>query len=151
MEVYLKTNFDQWFNITKGYKASVDHNTRTPINLENWNLEMKKKARSDFKALNTIQCGLTEEELNHVGLHKNVKELWDEFIELHEGTNDAKITKRDLFLNKLFNIIIQEGETANQLHARIKDILNGLHTIGHQMESQDLIRYALNAFPLNAL
>ncbi|XP_042422963.1 uncharacterized protein LOC122010490 [Zingiber officinale] len=134
MEVYLKTNFDQWFNITRGYKAPVD-NAGIPMDPEHWNPEMKKKAQIDLKALNTIQCRLTKEELNRVGPHENAKKLWDKLIELYEGTNDAKITKRDLFLHKLFNVKMQEGETASQLHVRIKDILNGLHTIDHQLEN----------------
>ena len=80
------------------------------------------------------------------GPHQNAKELWDKLIKLHEGTSDAKVTKRDLLLNKIFNIKMQEGETASQLHARIKDVLNGLHAIGHQMENRDLIKYALMPF-----
>ncbi|XP_042410001.1 uncharacterized protein LOC121999378 [Zingiber officinale] len=101
---------------------------------KHWNPEMKKKAQIYFKAFNTLQCGLTKEELNRVGPHENAKEMWDKLIELHEGTNDAN-----------------KGESTSQLHARIKDILNELHTINHQMENRDLIRYALNAFPRNAL
>ncbi|XP_042423633.1 uncharacterized protein LOC122011312 [Zingiber officinale] len=113
MDVYLKIDFNQWFNIIGGYKAPID-NAEIPIDPEHWNPEMKKKAQIDFKALNTLQCGLTKEELNHIGPHKNAKELWDKFIELHERTNDAK-----------------EGESASKLNARIKDILNRLHTISH--------------------
>ncbi|XP_042460267.1 uncharacterized protein LOC122043745 [Zingiber officinale] len=133
MEVYLKMEFNQWFNVTKGYKAPMD-SAEIPMDPNNWNMEMKKKAQVDFKFLNTIQCGLTKEELNRVDPQENAKEIWDKLIELHEWTNDAK-----------------EGETVSQLHSRIKDILNGLHTIGHQIENRDLIRYAVNVFPRNAL
>ena len=44
-----------------------------------------------------------------------------------------------------------ENESANQLHTRFKDILNGLHLIGHEVENRDIIRYALKAFPRNNL
>ncbi|XP_042396671.1 uncharacterized protein LOC121986798 [Zingiber officinale] len=133
MEVYLKTDFNQWFNITRGYKALVD-NAGIPMNPKQWNPKMKKKAQIDFKTLNTLQCRLTKEELNRVSPHENTKELWDKLIKLHEGTSDTK-----------------EEETASQLHARIKNILNRLHNIGHQTEIRNLIRYALNAFPQNAM
>ncbi|XP_042380171.1 G-type lectin S-receptor-like serine/threonine-protein kinase At1g61420 [Zingiber officinale] len=49
---------------------------------------MKKKAQIDSKTLNTIQCGLTKEELNRVRPPENAKKLWDKFLELHEGTSD---------------------------------------------------------------
>ncbi|XP_042450648.1 uncharacterized protein LOC122035301 [Zingiber officinale] len=122
MEVYLKTSFDQWFSITRSYKALVN-NAGSPMDPEQWNPEMKKKAQIDFKALSTLQCGLTKEELNHVDPHENAKELWGKLIELHKGAIDAK-----------------EGKTTSQLHARIKDILKGLHNISNQMENCDLIR-----------
>ncbi|XP_042416654.1 uncharacterized protein LOC122005610 [Zingiber officinale] len=118
------TDFDQWFSITRGYKALID-NTGIPMDPEHWNPEMKKKAQINFKALYIIQCRLTKEELNRIDPYENAKELWDKLIELHKGTNNAK-----------------EGETASQLHARIKDILNGLHIISHQLENRDMIRTA---------
>ncbi|MCQ7506103.1 hypothetical protein NP150_23610, partial [Salmonella enterica] len=151
MEVYLKTDIEQWFSVRRGYATPVDDRTGKLLEPEDWNPEMKKKAQVDNKALNTLQCGLTKEELNRVGPFDTAKELWDKLIELHEGTNDSKVTKRDLLLNSLLNMKMQEEETASQLHAQIKNLLNGLHLIGHELENRDIIRYALNAFPRNSL
>ncbi|XP_042460245.1 uncharacterized protein LOC122043717 [Zingiber officinale] len=98
-------------------------NKSTSQDPERWNLEDMKKAQIDSKTLNTLQCGLTKEELNYVSLHENVKELWDKLVELHESTTNSK-----------------DGEITSQLHARIRNIMNGLHLIGHRRENHDLIR-----------
>ncbi|XP_074559153.1 uncharacterized protein LOC141815095 [Curcuma longa] len=134
MEVYLKTDIDQWFAVQTGYTPPMDEGNNVPLKPERWNPTMKKEAQVEYKAQNTLQCGLTKEELNRIGPTESAKELWDKLIKLHEGTSDAK-----------------EGESASQLHARIKEILNGLHLIGHKQENRDIIRYALNAFPRNSL
>ncbi|XP_042404748.1 uncharacterized protein LOC121994939 [Zingiber officinale] len=107
-------DIEQWFTIRRGYCAPVDEITKVPLNPERWSPEEKKKAQTDSKALNTIQCVLTKKELNRVNPHENAKDLWDKLIELHKETPNLK-----------------DGETANQLHARIKGILNRLLLIEH--------------------
>lgn len=64
-----------------------------------------------------------------------MKDLWDKLVELHKGVFDAKICKRDILFNQLYNITMKDGEIASQLHARIQDILNDLHIIGQCMEN----------------
>ena len=68
MEVFLKTNIDQWLIIRCGYTSPVN-------NPEEWTEEIKKKVQIDSKALNTLQCGLSKEELKRVGPFENAKEL----------------------------------------------------------------------------
>ena len=118
---------------------------------EKWEPTLIKKVEADARATCTLQCGLTKEELNRVRPFSNAKELWEKLIKLHEGTSDTKVSKRDLLFNKLYNLKMQDGETASQLHARIQDILNSLHVIGQRVENRDIIRYALNAFPRSTL
>ena len=96
MEVYLKTDYDQWFSVIKAYRPPVD-NFGNPLDPEQWTPDMRKKASTENKAINTLHCGLTREELNRVGPHQNAKELWDKLIELHEGTSDAKVQKETYF------------------------------------------------------
>ncbi|XP_042380072.1 uncharacterized protein LOC121972474 [Zingiber officinale] len=108
--------------VKTGLELPID-DTGKLISCENWNATVIKKVEANTKATYTLQCGLTKEELNRVDPFSSAKELWEKLIELHEGTSDMK-----------------EGETANQLHARIQDLLNGLHAIIQKVENRDITR-----------
>ncbi|XP_042448924.1 uncharacterized protein LOC122033826 [Zingiber officinale] len=116
-----------------------------PTPCEDWEPSFIKKVEANVRSTCTLQCGLTKEELKRVSPFSSAKELWEKLIELHKGTSDTKVSKRDLLLNKLYNLRMQENETATQLHARIQDLLNGLHAIGQRIENRDIIRYQQNA------
>ncbi|XP_074573485.1 uncharacterized protein LOC141829909 [Curcuma longa] len=118
-----------WIVIQMGFTLPTD-NDDIPQPCEKWDTTTKRKIETDAKATQTLQCGLTKEELNQVGPFISVKDLWDKLIKLHEGTSDTKVSKCDLLLNKLYNIKMQEGESISGLHAQIQDLLNGLHAIG---------------------
>ncbi|XP_042405104.1 uncharacterized protein LOC121995427 [Zingiber officinale] len=99
-----------------------------PISCENWDASIIKKVEANAKATCTLQCGLTREGLNRVGLFTSAKELWKKLIELHEGTTDT--------LHEGISDT-KECETTSQLHARIQDLLNGLHGIKQKIENKD--------------
>ncbi|XP_042380064.1 uncharacterized protein LOC121972464 [Zingiber officinale] len=99
------------------------------IPCDKWDTPTRKKIEANVKAIQTLQCGLTKEELNQANPFSSAKELWEKLIELHEGTSTTKV-----------------DETTSQLHARIQDLLNGLHAIRQKVENRDIIRYTLNAF-----
>ncbi|XP_074559937.1 uncharacterized protein LOC141815988 [Curcuma longa] len=61
-----------------------------PQSCELWDAATRKKIEADAKATQTLQCGLTKEELNRVGPFSSAKDLWTKLIELHEGTSDTK-------------------------------------------------------------
>ncbi|XP_074566099.1 uncharacterized protein LOC141822661 [Curcuma longa] len=128
MEYHLKTQVDMSIIIQIEFTIPTD-NDGLPQSYDKWDATTKKKIEVDVKATQTLQCELTKEELNKVGPFISAKDLWDKLIELHEGTSDTKVSKRDLLINKLYNIKMMEGESASGLHARIQDLLNGMHAI----------------------
>ena len=149
MEHYLMTEIDMWFSITEGFMAPTENGKM--LESSRWTVEQKMKAQANAKAIVTLQCGLSSEQLNKVGPFKSAKDLWDKLIELNEGTKDSRIAKRDLLINQLQNFTMKDGETVSSLHGRFKELLNGLHSVGESVENRDLIRYALKSFPRNSL
>ncbi|XP_074559814.1 uncharacterized protein LOC141815843, partial [Curcuma longa] len=109
-----------------GSSRMIQHHKATLVfwSCEFWDAATIKKIEVDVKATQTLQCGLTKEELNRVGPFSSAKDLWTKLIELHEGTSDTKML---------------EGETISGLHSRIQDILNGLHAIGQSIDNRDVI------------
>ncbi|XP_074561717.1 uncharacterized protein LOC141818016 [Curcuma longa] len=150
MECHLKTQVEMWIVIQTGFTIPFD-NDGLPLTCERWDAATRKKIEADAKATQTLQCGLTKEELNRIGPFISAKDLWNKLNELHEGTSDTKVSKRDLLLNKLYNIRMMDRESASGLHAQIQDLLNGLHAIDQKIKNHDVIRYALKAFPKNTL
>ncbi|XP_042400256.1 calcium/calmodulin-dependent protein kinase type 1-like [Zingiber officinale] len=70
-----QSNIELWFTILKGYTPPTKDGT--PLEPEDWTPPMIKKVQLNYKAISTIQCRLTMEELNQVGPYDNAKELWD--------------------------------------------------------------------------
>ncbi|XP_042460518.1 uncharacterized protein LOC122044037 [Zingiber officinale] len=113
-----------WMIIQTGLVLPLD-GTGKLVSCENWDTNLIKKIEANARATCTLQCSLTKEDLNRVGPFSSAKELWEKLIKLHEGTSNAK-----------------EDELASQLHARIQDLLNDLHTIGQRMENRNVINFA---------
>ena len=92
---------------------------------------------------------LPPQEVNRIGNYTSAKELWEKFLELHEGTSEAKLARRDLLRNQLTSLRLGEDETVAHLHSRIKEIITGLTNLGEKVSNRDSLRYALNSFPRN--
>ncbi|XP_074590609.1 uncharacterized protein LOC141846459 [Curcuma longa] len=150
MEYYLMTEIDMWFSVMEGFTAPKDAEGKV-LESAQWTTEQKRKAQANAKATVTLQCGLAKDQLNKVGPFSSARDLWNKLIELNEGTRDSRIAKRDLYMNQLQNFAMRDNETVSELHGRIKELLNGLHSIGESLENRDTIRYALKAFPQNTL
>ncbi|XP_042425800.1 uncharacterized protein LOC122013614 [Zingiber officinale] len=115
-----------WIIIQAGFTYPAKDRVLVPC--DKWNAPIRKRIEADAKATQTLQCGLTKEELNRVGSFSSAKELWEKLIELHKRTSNTK-----------------EGESASQLYARIQDLLNGFHAISQKVENRDIIRNEQNA------
>ncbi|XP_074562881.1 uncharacterized protein LOC141819489, partial [Curcuma longa] len=89
MECHLKTQAEMWIFIQTGFTIPTGSDNQ-PQSCELWDAATRKKIEADAKATQTLQCGLTKEELNRVGPFSSAKDLWTKLIELHEGTSDTK-------------------------------------------------------------
>ncbi|XP_074555688.1 uncharacterized protein LOC141811568 [Curcuma longa] len=112
-----------------------------------WNKKEQSESVANGKAEFHLLTVLPPQEVSRIGNYSSAKELWEKFLELHEGTSEAKSARKDLLRNKLINLRMMEGETVAELHAKIKELISGLSQLGESVSNRDSIRYALNAFP----
>ena len=49
-------------------------------------------------------------EVSWIGSYDSAKDLWDKFLELHVGTSEAKLARRDIFRTQLTNLRMNTGE-----------------------------------------
>ena len=93
MEVIFKTEFDILLIMKYGYEAPKDKEGY------NW----MKKEHADFVTNRKVEFHLLSvlppQEVNHIGAYESAKELWGEFLELHERTLEVKLVRRDLLRN----------------------------------------------------
>ena len=76
--------------------------------------------------------------------------ICEKLIKLHEGTSEAKLARRDLLRTQLNNIKLEKGEKVSSLHAKIKETLGGLTSVGEKLSNWDIMMKAINAFPRNS-
>ena len=90
MEVFFKTEFDILLIMKYGYAAPKDKEENT------WS----KKEQADFvangKAEFHLLSVLPPQEVNQIESYDSAKDLWEKFLELHEGTSEAKLARRDI-------------------------------------------------------
>ncbi|XP_074586962.1 serpin-ZXA-like [Curcuma longa] len=116
------------------WKRKMESGFAAPVekDLTKWS----KKDQSDFvangKAVYHLLSVLPAQEVNRIGDYASAKELWEKFLELHEGTSEAKLAKRDLLRNQLTNLRMEEGETVAHLHSKIKGLITELTNLGEK-------------------
>lgn len=79
------------------------------------NEQTKKETQVTIEAILVLQCGLSLDQLSKVGPFNNAKDLWDKLFELHEGTSNAHIAKRDLPKDNC-TTFMKNREMVNQIH-----------------------------------
>ncbi|XP_074570568.1 uncharacterized protein LOC141827234 [Curcuma longa] len=92
MEYYLRTEVDMWFSVTEGFTEPTDENGKV-LESSRWSPDQKWKSQANAKAVVTLQCGLSSEQLIKVGPYHSAKEPWDKLIELNEGIKDSRVAK----------------------------------------------------------
>ena len=144
MEVFLETDYDLLLTMEFGYEAPEGKARNQWSKKEQADHVANKKA--EFHLLSVLPT----QEVNRVGTYNSAKELWEKFLELHEGTSEAKLARRDLLRNQLTNLRFEEGETIAHLHSRIQELITRLTNLGEEVSNRDSLRYALNSFPRNS-
>ena len=141
MQVFFKTDFELLLIIKFSFIA--------PEGKEEYQWTKKEQANfvANGKAEFHLLSVLPPQEVSQIGSYDSAKDLWEKFLELHEGTSEAKLARRDILRNQLTNLRMNQGEKVAQLQARIKELITQLTNLGEEVTNRDSIRYALNAFP----
>mgnify|MGYP003365547854 CR=1 FL=1 len=110
MQVFFTTNFELVLTMESGFVA--------PEGKEK--CQWTKKEQAEFvangKAEYHLLSVLPPQEVNRIGKYNSAKELWEKFLELHEGTSEAKLARRDLLRNQLTSLRLGEDESVAHLH-----------------------------------
>lgn len=95
MFLYFRIDIDTVVMVEEGYENHLDNNGKI---LPLYRLTKKQKRRANLKSkskINTWERTLPVRDKQD-WKYINIKELWERVVKMHEGTLEAKITKRDL-------------------------------------------------------
>lgn len=82
--------------IKVGFKLPQNSNGEL-FDINHYTSDTKKKAQANARAIATLQCSLTHDQLSEVGPFSSDKESWEKHIELHEGLPTYRPLKRTYY------------------------------------------------------
>lgn len=99
-----------WIIIKTGFTLPVNE-VGEQLGCEKWTPNIKRQIEVDAKATQTLQYGITKEELYRVGPFINAKDFWNKLVKLDEGTNDTEEPKQTSFMTLIAKEEVVEAES----------------------------------------
>ncbi|XP_069152768.1 uncharacterized protein [Solanum lycopersicum] len=75
----------------------------------------KKKIEKGYKAKTLLVCGIGPNEFNRVSAYESAKEIWDYLKTTHEGIEQVKESKIDMFTSSYEIFKMKEAETIHEM------------------------------------
>ena len=102
-----------------------------------WSDDVKKKIQYDLKTRNILISSLRVNEYHFISHCKIAKNKWDALKTLHEGTNDVKQLKINMFVQQYELFRKDEGESISSMQMKFSHIVNKLQNLGKDISNQD--------------
>ena len=102
-------------------------------------------ANFNSRALNTLFCGVTNEEFKKILSTEVVKETWTILETTYEGTKAVKIVKLQRLTSSFEEIRMEEDETFDEFYAKLMDIVNSSFNLGESLVESKIVRKILRS------
>ena len=80
--------------------------------------------------MNILYCALDPNKFNRIFTYESVKKIWNRLEVTHEGTNQVKESKINIFVHNYELFKIKSDESITEMFNRFIDIVNGLKSLG---------------------
>ena len=97
-------------------------------------------------ALNTLFCGVTNEEFKKISSTKVTKEAWTILETTYEGTKAVKTVKLQRLTSSFEKIRMEEDETFDEFYAKLMDIVNSAFNLGESIVESKIVRKSLGPY-----
>nr|GEU70875.1 zf-CCHC domain-containing protein/DUF4219 domain-containing protein/UBN2 domain-containing protein [Tanacetum cinerariifolium] len=161
--IYWKTKFgtyvkskdlDLWHVITDGDFPPIQNNLKTKkdevVPFHKQNDDLKKKLAKNNEAKMVIYNALPRKEYKRIFMCQTTKEIWDTLLITHQGTNQVKAKKIDLFVQQ-YEFTIPEEESIDNAFAKFNTIITSLKAFDEGFSSKNFVRKFLRALHLKWL
>ena len=120
---------------------------REPGLLQSLDKNMIKLIEKGYKAKTLLVCGIGPDEFNRVSTCESAKEIWDFLKTAHEGTEQVKESKIDMFTSQYENFKMKERETIHEMFTKLSSITNEMRSLGEPISMSKKVRKVLRILP----
>src|SRR3954470_21189347 len=108
--------------------------------------EELRMLQNNAQACDILFNALCPEEFNKISRLENAKEIWDTWVEMHEGTESVKESKLDILQGQLDKFKMKDGEGVAEMYSRLALITNEIAGLGsEEMTDRFIIKKILKA------
>ncbi|GJZ58627.1 hypothetical protein Tco_0614443 [Tanacetum coccineum] len=149
-ETYVKSkDLDLWHVITDGDFSPIQNNPETKkdeiVPFHKQNDDLKKKLAKNNEAKMVIYNALPRKEYERIFMCQTAKEIWDTLLITHQGNNQVKANKIDLFVQQYEQFMIPEEESIDNAFAKFNTIITSLKALDEGFSSKNCVRKFLRA------
>ncbi|GJT13620.1 hypothetical protein Tco_0860662 [Tanacetum coccineum] len=149
-ETYVKSkDLDLWHVITDGDFPPIQNNPETKkdeiVPFHKQNDDLKKKLTKHNEAKMVIYNALTRKEYERIFMCQTAKEIWDTLLITHQGNNQVKANKIDLFVQQYEQFMIPEEKSIDNAFAKFNTIITSLKALDESFSSKNCVRKFLRA------
>ena len=150
-ETYVKSkDIDLWYIIVEGdFEATSNDDKGNLVNIphDKLNDEMKKKLSKNSEAKMVLYNALPKKEFERISMLKTSKEIWNSLVVTHQGNQQVKNNKIDLFVQQYEQFSISDEETIDHSFANFNTIITSLQALDESFSSRNHVRRYLRALP----
>nr|AAU10766.1 putative polyprotein [Oryza sativa Japonica Group] len=157
--VFDGTDFSHWCSRMQSYIMAEDYDIWRKISHpyvipEAINIAAKK---SDFeqncKARNILLSGISRSDYDRVAHLQTAHEIWTALSNFHQGTNNIKELRRDLFKKEYIKFEMKPGEALDDYLSRFNKILSDLRSVDSSYNANyaqsEISRHFLNGLDMS--
>nr|GEY17213.1 DUF4219 domain-containing protein/UBN2 domain-containing protein [Tanacetum cinerariifolium] len=128
---YVKSkDLDIWHVITDGEFPPIQNNPETKndevVPFYKQNDDLKKKLANNNEAEMVIYNALPRKEYERIFMCQTVKKIWDTLLITHQGNNQVKANKIDLFVQQYEQFMIPKKESIDNAFVKFNTIITSL-------------------------
>ncbi|PKA53369.1 Retrovirus-related Pol polyprotein from transposon TNT 1-94 [Apostasia shenzhenica] len=148
MMIYLQgMDIELWEVTRKPFVIPKREDKVTPKEFAELEVEEKRLAQLNAKALNHLQCGLSPSEFNRICNLNTAYEVWSKLELTYEGTNQVKESQINILFHDYELFEMHPNESIKDMFTRFTNITNGLISLGKIFTNEELVRKVLRCLP----
>nr|CAH67269.1 OSIGBa0145C12.6 [Oryza sativa] len=157
--VFDGTDFSHWYSRMQSYIMAEDYDiwrkvSHTYVIPEAINTAAKKTAfEQNCKARNILLSGISCSDYDRVAHLQNAHEIWVALSNFHQGTNNIKDLRRDLFKKEYIKFEMKPGKALDDYLSRFNKILSDFRSVDSSYDANypqsEISRHFLNGLDMS--
>ncbi len=155
--VFDETGFSYWCSKMQSYIQAKDYDVWQKVAQpyvipEKIDIALKTEFNNNFKARNILLSGISRSDFDRVSHLKTAHEIWNALSNFHQGTNNIKELRQDLFKKEYIKFEMKPGEALDDYLSRFNKILSDLRSVDSSYDANytqsEISRHFLNSLDM---